>query len=79
MIPEEVFLDVRGLDPPEPLERVLEALCNLQSGQRIRMTIQREPMLLYPILNRDGYAYETHSMETGDYEIMIWSLKDRSE
>ncbi len=76
MISGEVFLDVRELEPPEPLERVLEALCNLGPGHRIRMAIQRDPLLLYPILTRDGYAYETRCTETGDYEILIWSLKD---
>ena len=74
-MPGEVFLDLRGLEPPEPLERVLEALCNLDSGQRIRMLIQRDPYLLYPILARDGYAHEVRCTETGDYEILIWHSK----
>jgi len=74
-MPGEVFLDVRGLEPPEPLERVLEALCSLDSGQRIRMLIQRDPYLLYPILARDGYIHEARCTETGDYEILIWHSK----
>ncbi len=76
MISGEVFLDMRELEPPEPLERALEALCNLGSGQRIRMVIQRAPLLLYPILTREGYAYETRCTETGDYEILIWPLEN---
>jgi uncharacterized protein (DUF2249 family) len=75
-MPGEVLLDMRELEPPEPLERVLEALCNLDSGQRIRMLIQRDPYLLYPILARDGYTHETRCTETGDYEILIWHSKD---
>ena len=68
----DLVLDVRDLEPPEPLEAVLEALCTLQDGQRIRMIHRREPHPLYGILARDGFAHETATTEAGDFEILIW-------
>lgn len=68
---ETIELDVCGLQPPEPLERVLEALSRLQPGQRIRMLIDREPRPLYGILERNGYAYEATLRDDYVYEILI--------
>jgi uncharacterized protein (DUF2249 family) len=66
-----VELDVCGLQPPEPLERVLEALSRLQPGQRLRMLIDREPRPLYGILERNGYAYEAKLRDDYVHEILI--------
>lgn len=55
---EEFELDVCGLEPPEPLERVLDALSLLKPGQRLRMLIDREPRPLYGILERNGFVYD---------------------
>ncbi|MDE2344794.1 MAG: DUF2249 domain-containing protein [Betaproteobacteria bacterium] len=68
----DLILDVRDLEPPEPLEKVLEAICTLEEGQRIRMIHHREPHPLYPILKRDGLRYETHVTNEGYFEILIW-------
>lgn len=68
---QDVNLDVRGLAAPEPLELCLEALADLESGQRIKMQIDREPYPLYSILERDGFKYES-SFEETHYLITIW-------
>ncbi|HZW11679.1 MAG TPA: DUF2249 domain-containing protein [Noviherbaspirillum sp.] len=73
----EIQIDVCGLEPPEPLERVLDALSRLAAGQRLRVVIGREPIPLYRILENNGYAYQTHSREDFLYEILIWE-KDKS-
>ena len=65
-------IDVCGLEPPEPLERVLEALYRLQPGQRLRVLIPREPFPLYGILERNGYLHETRSREDYLFEVLIW-------
>jgi uncharacterized protein (DUF2249 family) len=66
-----VEIDVCGLQPPEPLERVLEALSRLRPGQRLRMLIDREPRPLYGILERNGYAYEATLRDDYIYDILI--------
>jgi uncharacterized protein (DUF2249 family) len=68
----EIKLDVCGLEPPEPLERVLDALSRLTEDQRLCMLIDREPRPLYGILERNGYAYETRTRPDYLYEILIW-------
>ncbi len=67
----EVFLDVRGLYPPEPMERVLDALAALLAGQQIRMLIEREPHPLFRILDANGYRYQCTQPEPGLYQIVI--------
>ena len=69
---KEIRLDVRGLEPPEPLEHVLDALSRLAEGQRLCMLIDREPYPLYGILNRNGFSYETTARPDYVYEILIW-------
>lgn len=69
---QDITLDVCGLEPPEPLERVLEALSGLQQGQRLRMLIDREPRPLYRILDNNGYLYQTTPDANYRYEILIW-------
>lgn len=70
-IPPEVFLDLRGLFPPEPMERVLDALATLQSGQQIRMLIEREPHPLFRILERNGYRYHSTEPEPALFQVVI--------
>ncbi len=68
----DIVLDVCGLEPPEPLERVLEALSSLEPGRRLCMVIGREPRPLYSILERNGFAYQTRCREDFLYEVLIW-------
>lgn len=71
-MPADLLLDTRDLEPPEPLEQVLEALSRLEKGQRIRMLNRREPYPLYTILTREGVCHETRCIPSGDFEILIW-------
>lgn len=67
----EILLDVCGLEPPEPMERVLDALTRLETGQQVRMRIDREPRPLYRILEQNGYTYTVTPLEGYLYEIII--------
>lgn len=67
----EVLLDLRGMFPPEPMERVLDALAGLLAGQQIRLLIEREPHPLFRILERNNYRYTTTEPEPGLYQIVI--------
>lgn len=74
---DDVILDVCGLEPPEPLERVLDALSRLDAGRRLRVVIGREPFPLYRILENNGYAYRTRCRDDYLYEVLIWE-KDKT-
>lgn len=73
MMPERQ-LDVRGLEPPEPMERVLDALDTLPDGTALCMLIEREPRPLYQILARNGYAHHTLALPDFLFEVRIWRL-----
>lgn len=70
-----IHLDVRGLQPPEPLERVLDALDWLVPGKRLVMLIDREPLPLYRILDRNGYRYRATMQDTGTVTVEITLAK----
>ncbi|MEO7030757.1 MAG: DUF2249 domain-containing protein [Herbaspirillum sp.] len=69
---EDLILDVCGLEPPEPLELVLEAISALPKTQRLKMIIDREPRPLYPILTNNGFQYSVSTDANYRYEILIW-------
>lgn len=67
----DLLVDARGLEPPEPMERVLDALCRARPGQRVVMLLEREPFPLYRILKQNGYDHAV-SCDDGVYRIEIW-------
>ena len=67
----DIALDLRGLFPPEPMERVLDALAGLLAGQQIRLLIDREPHPLFRILERNNYRYTNTQPAPGLYQIVI--------
>lgn len=68
----ERLLDVSELEPPEPLQRVLAATARLGEGEFLHVLHRREPLLLYPELDRRGFCYL--ATFEGDYacEVFIW-------
>jgi uncharacterized protein (DUF2249 family) len=66
----ERLLDVRDLAPPEPLERVLDALADLPVEHSLRVLLSREPFPLYSFLDRMGYRWRTERKEER-YEVLI--------
>ena len=68
----DLIVDARGLDPPAPIERILDALATLAVGQRVRFRIHREPFPLYRILQQNGYDWETAYDPAIGFELLIW-------
>jgi len=58
-------LDNRGLQPPEPMVRILSALEMLAAGEVIEAWNDREPLLLYPELEARGAAIQVRQGTTG--------------
>lgn len=75
-LPEErplpAELDLRGLEPPEPLIRILQALPRLPQGQDLVALTDRQPMFLYPKLEALGFAYETEARDDRSFATRIW-------
>lgn len=52
-----VRLDNRDLDPPEPMVRILGAAEQLAPGQTLSALLRREPVFLFPHLEKRGYRW----------------------
>jgi len=63
------FLDVdaRGLEPPQPMVTILEALAALPPGGQLRARTDRRPMHLYAQLEERGFQGETQEQADGSY------------
>jgi len=64
-------LDVRALEPPQPMVRVLEAVERLGPGDELEVRHERRPVFLYPQLDERGYVHETDEPEPGLVRIRI--------
>ena len=52
-----VKLDNRDLDPPEPMVRILAAAEKLEPGETLSALLRREPVFLFPQLEKRGYHW----------------------
>jgi uncharacterized protein (DUF2249 family) len=68
-----VRIDNRGLQPPEPMVRILTNLEQLAAGDTLEALMDREPLLLYPELERRGCSW---SFETRDGEMLLTVRRD---
>jgi uncharacterized protein (DUF2249 family) len=68
----EHVIDVSDLEPPEPLERILDALADLPEGDYLRVLHHREPVPLYRMLQAMRYRWFTRESGEAGYEIFIW-------
>ena len=72
----EVTIDVSELQPPEPMEIVLEQLDKIKAGQYIRMIHRMQPHPLYNILMDNGFRYKVDETQ-GLINIYIWKGTDK--
>jgi len=77
--PRTLTLDVRGMEPPEPLERVLEVIGDFRPGDTLRLVIDCEPRPLFRILAQNGYAWRVDPGTSSRFEITIGVRDDAGE
>jgi uncharacterized protein (DUF2249 family) len=64
-------LDNRGLEPPEPMVRIFDALNELKAGEELHALMDREPILIYSELERRGFAWRFD--DDGDSQtLVVW-------
>jgi uncharacterized protein (DUF2249 family) len=68
-------IDVRGLEPPEPMVRTLAALEQLPHGATLVQINVRVPQFLLPLLEERGFAYDIR--EQGDDLVRLF-IRHRS-
>ncbi|ANW00376.1 DUF2249 domain-containing protein [Bradyrhizobium icense] len=71
--PEPVVrLDNRDLDPPEPMVRILAAAEKLGPGETLSALLRREPVFLFPQLEKRGYHWlGGFSPDGATYELTV--------
>lgn len=69
--PAVVECDARGLEPPQPLVRILEALATLPPGGELRARLDRRPVHLFPELEARGFTAETTAATGGGCVVVI--------
>jgi uncharacterized protein (DUF2249 family) len=62
-----IEVDARGLEPPQPLVKILEALATLPEGARLRALTDRRPMHLYAQLEERGFVGESEEQKDGSF------------
>ncbi len=67
-----LVLDVRGLEPPEPLMRTLTALETLPEGHQLLQVNARVPQFLFPMLVERGFACEVDESHADRVLVRIW-------
>jgi uncharacterized protein (DUF2249 family) len=60
-------MDARGLEPPQPLVTILEALASLPKGAQLRARTDRRPMHLYAQLEERGFVGESEAQKDGSF------------
>ena len=70
-MPEVRNIDGRDMEPPEPLERTLEALATLPADGEVVLRVNCEPFPLYGILDRSGYVHTSQRQPDGSNEVRI--------
>ncbi|MBK8060111.1 MAG: DUF2249 domain-containing protein [Gemmatimonadetes bacterium] len=64
-------VDVRDMEPPEPLSYTLAALQRLPSDATLVQINVRVPMLLLPRLEAEGYAYDVQTLAEDRVHVFI--------
>lgn len=64
-------VDARGLEPPGPLVRILEAVLAAPAGSRVRALTDRRPMHLYAQLEQRGFTGQTEEQSDGSFVTTI--------
>jgi uncharacterized protein (DUF2249 family) len=66
-----VILDVRDLQPPEPMVRTLAALEQLPPGATLVQINVRVPQFLLPVLEERGFSYDVREQEADVVRVYI--------
>lgn len=60
-------LDLRGLEPPEPMLQILQALDALEGGRQLQAITDRKPVHLLAELDQRGIAHASHENQDGSW------------
>lgn len=71
-------LDVRDLEPPQPMVKIVQALEKLQKGEVLEVLGSKPFIHLLPRLEEMGYKYELNEVQEG-YLLKIWYGEEKEK
>ena len=69
-------LDLRGLEPPQPIVRIFEAL-ERAPDEPLRVVLPHEPVPLYGLLHQRGFEWSGVPRDDGGFELTIRRQRSR--
>lgn len=66
-----ISLDLRGLEPPEPMVRILEAISSAGPGTRLDARLERRPAFLLDELQRRRQPYDCSQQPDGSWRVIL--------
>ena len=75
---KEIVVDVHELQPPEPMQKALDALDTLAEGQYLKIIHRMQPFPLYDILSDNGFKYKVTDGKISSFDIYVWRAKDEA-
>jgi len=66
-----IEVDARGLEPPQPMVKILEASADLPKGTELLARTDRRPMHLYPQLEQRGFSASSEEQTDGTFVTRI--------
>ncbi len=67
MAADVIHLDARGLEPPQPMIRIVEALEALPAGAELHARTDRNPVHLHPFLAERGFLGNSTAAPDHEY------------
>lgn len=69
-------IDLRGLEPPQPLVSIVRALYDRRDEPGVRLVahLDRDPVMLYPELAERGWAAERMQGDSGEIRLLLRRL-----
>ncbi len=64
--PDAVHIDVRGLEPPDPMVAILQLIDSGEANPVLIAHLDREPIFLYPELDDRGWSHEIEPSSCAD-------------
>lgn len=72
----EFTLDAREMAPPEPFDKAMEILQQLQPGEYLRMLHRRVPHPLFQFCSALSLDHSVREVSAADFEIVIYFADD---
>lgn len=69
--PKTIEIDVRGLEPPEPMVKIIELLPQVGRNTTLLVHHHREPVMLYDKLEHLGFQAAAEKIQEGYYKVRI--------